>query len=186
MEKISSIIPTNHRVKSVDMEDSQPVRPGAPSFGRPVGTTSSYREQVRNHLAEQKAAELLQDKQDSVTISNEGKQVGKQIEKQFEKSIGKQVGKSDVAESANFKGYVEKEIQDAAVPMKSFVEEVAGAPSFFIDTQPHTQPRTSVPSQVRSPISAAVQAPTQISAQTLTQNSEASAIGSARSLDKYA
>lgn len=65
MEKISSIIPNNSRVKSVDVQDSHPVRPGTPSFGRPVGTTAQGREQMRNHLAEQKQQEL-----DKVTISD--------------------------------------------------------------------------------------------------------------------
>ena len=37
MEKLSSILPSNPRVKSVDMADAQPRRPGAPAFGAPVG-----------------------------------------------------------------------------------------------------------------------------------------------------
>lgn len=37
MEKISGIIPRNSRNSSVDLSKSQPVRPGAPSFGRPIG-----------------------------------------------------------------------------------------------------------------------------------------------------
>ena len=37
MEKISGIIPRNARNSSTDVSKSQPVRPGAPSFGRPIG-----------------------------------------------------------------------------------------------------------------------------------------------------
>lgn len=37
MEKISGIIPANHRTKAVDVSGSQPVRPGAPAWGRPTG-----------------------------------------------------------------------------------------------------------------------------------------------------
>ncbi len=37
MEKISGIIPANRRTKAVDVSNSQPVRPGAPTWGRPVG-----------------------------------------------------------------------------------------------------------------------------------------------------
>lgn len=37
MEKISGIIPRNARNSSADVSKSQPVRPGAPSFGRPIG-----------------------------------------------------------------------------------------------------------------------------------------------------
>ncbi len=37
MEKISGIIASNARTRSVDVSNSQPVRPGAPAFGRPEG-----------------------------------------------------------------------------------------------------------------------------------------------------
>ncbi len=40
MEKISSILPSNRRIKSVDLEDSHPIRPGVPTFGRRVGTSA--------------------------------------------------------------------------------------------------------------------------------------------------
>ena len=62
MDKISSILPGNRRVKSVDVEDAQPIRPGVTSYGRPVGTTSSEREQMKNHLAEQAAMDRASDR----------------------------------------------------------------------------------------------------------------------------
>ena len=37
MEKISSILPSSPRIKAVDLSESGSVRPGAPSFGAPVG-----------------------------------------------------------------------------------------------------------------------------------------------------
>ncbi len=37
MEKISGIIAANARTRSVDVSKSQPVRPGAPTYGRPEG-----------------------------------------------------------------------------------------------------------------------------------------------------
>ncbi|MFN7262519.1 MAG: hypothetical protein ACK5RO_10955 [Pseudobdellovibrionaceae bacterium] len=40
MEKLSGILPSNARLKSVDTKDSKPVRPGAPDFGRPKGSNS--------------------------------------------------------------------------------------------------------------------------------------------------
>jgi hypothetical protein len=43
MEKLSSILPSNARTKSVEIDESHPARPGAPSFGRTVGSTSSQR-----------------------------------------------------------------------------------------------------------------------------------------------
>lgn len=40
MEKISSILKSSPRVKSVDMASAAPVRPGAPTYGAPVGRNS--------------------------------------------------------------------------------------------------------------------------------------------------
>jgi hypothetical protein len=45
MEKISGILPKNPRVTSVDMENSQTVRPGAPNFGQRPGR-SDIRDRV--------------------------------------------------------------------------------------------------------------------------------------------
>lgn len=42
MEKISGIIPKSQRMAAVDLSRSQPVRPGAPSYGRAVGRVTSY------------------------------------------------------------------------------------------------------------------------------------------------
>jgi hypothetical protein len=36
VDKISRILPPSRRVVSMDAENSQPVRPGAPDFGRPT------------------------------------------------------------------------------------------------------------------------------------------------------
>lgn len=36
MDKISRILPPSRRVTATDVESSQPVRPGAPSYGRPT------------------------------------------------------------------------------------------------------------------------------------------------------
>ena len=40
MEKISRIVPGNSRVASTDMKNAAPVRPGMPTFGRPVGEST--------------------------------------------------------------------------------------------------------------------------------------------------
>ncbi len=37
MEKISGIVPASSRVTSVNLKDSQTLRPGVPNFGAPVG-----------------------------------------------------------------------------------------------------------------------------------------------------
>ena len=58
MEKISSIIPSSARVQSVDLGSSHPIRPGQPSFGRPVGTSTlageTRAETIAADAAEQK------------------------------------------------------------------------------------------------------------------------------------
>jgi hypothetical protein len=40
MDKISGIVSPSARVGSTDMKNAPPVRPGMPSFGRPVGTST--------------------------------------------------------------------------------------------------------------------------------------------------
>lgn len=41
MDKISGILPSSSRVAGVDMSEAPPVRPGVPTFGRPVGRSPS-------------------------------------------------------------------------------------------------------------------------------------------------
>jgi hypothetical protein len=41
MEKISRIVRGNSRVAAVDMKNAAPVRPGTPSYGRPVGESTT-------------------------------------------------------------------------------------------------------------------------------------------------
>ncbi|MBX3022572.1 MAG: hypothetical protein KF799_12945 [Bdellovibrionales bacterium] len=41
MEKISNIVRGNSRVSSVDLKSSSAVRPGTPSYGRPIGEASA-------------------------------------------------------------------------------------------------------------------------------------------------
>ncbi len=40
MEKLSSILPSSARVKSVDLDEAPPARPGAPAMGRKQGSNS--------------------------------------------------------------------------------------------------------------------------------------------------
>jgi hypothetical protein len=40
MDKISSIVPGSQRVKTVDLSEAPPVRPGTPGFGRRQGVSS--------------------------------------------------------------------------------------------------------------------------------------------------
>ncbi|NJL24705.1 MAG: hypothetical protein HC902_05740, partial [Calothrix sp. SM1_5_4] len=64
MEKISNIVRGNARVASVDLKGGTAVRPGAPSYGRPVGestgnppkegTTASRAIAAQNEMNEQR------------------------------------------------------------------------------------------------------------------------------------
>lgn len=59
MEKLSSILPNSPRVKSVDLTEAKPRRPGAPSFGVPVGTTSTKDRVTMSSGTDEAAKELL-------------------------------------------------------------------------------------------------------------------------------
>lgn len=46
MDKLSNLLPASPRVKSVDLKNAKPVRPGAPNFGAPNGMTSKDRDRI--------------------------------------------------------------------------------------------------------------------------------------------
>lgn len=50
MEKISRIIPSNSRTKAIDVSDAQPVRPGAPTYGRPLGKVTRSPLEVQDRV----------------------------------------------------------------------------------------------------------------------------------------
>lgn len=58
MEKISGVIGASPRLKSVDLQNSPPVRPGAPSFGQPVGEVTLAR---RKDLTTAQKANILRE-----------------------------------------------------------------------------------------------------------------------------
>ncbi len=59
MEKLSSILPNSPRVKSVDLSEAKPRRPGAPSFGVPMGTTSTKDRVTMSSGTDEAAKDLL-------------------------------------------------------------------------------------------------------------------------------
>ena len=56
MEKISRILPPSRRVTATDVESSQPVRPGAPNFGRPTQRLDIKDRVTLSSLANERAA----------------------------------------------------------------------------------------------------------------------------------
>lgn len=66
MQKISGIVPANKRTSSAEIEDSQPVRPGVPSFGRKEGRNTRLLERQ----ALEREALLSVPIRDKVTLSS--------------------------------------------------------------------------------------------------------------------
>lgn len=62
MEKLSSILPSSARVKSVDMRDAKPRRPGAPSFGAPEGRNTIQDRLTISQAAAAAEGETIRDK----------------------------------------------------------------------------------------------------------------------------
>ncbi|RYZ78975.1 MAG: hypothetical protein EOP06_28055 [Proteobacteria bacterium] len=57
MDKISRILPPSRRVVAMDSESSQPVRPGAPDFGRPTVRASVTDKVTLSSLANERSVE---------------------------------------------------------------------------------------------------------------------------------
>lgn len=62
MDKISGILPANARTKSTDTSQSQPMRPGAPSMGRPVGRVTKAMGPAETEDNDSSSASEVQDK----------------------------------------------------------------------------------------------------------------------------
>lgn len=107
MEKISGILAASPRVKSVDLSEAHPVRPGTPSFGRPVGTTSS---------------------RDRFTLSEQAK------ERAFEDTLGGRNPKE--AQQARIAEDVTRKFFETRVEKPPAREVVVAAPPEVYDVQP--------------------------------------------------
>ena len=58
MEKISGILPSSRRVSSVDLQNAAPIRPGTPTFGRPIGISTLAPELVGLTTAQKALSEF--------------------------------------------------------------------------------------------------------------------------------
>jgi hypothetical protein len=81
MEKISGILPASARVKSVDLKNSQPVRPGVPTFGRPEGWTAADRVSL-SAVARERASQEIADFKSS-DINTKKRQMASDATDQF-------------------------------------------------------------------------------------------------------
>lgn len=59
MEKISGIVGSNPRLKSTDLQSSSAIRPGMPTFGRPVGESTIAQ---RKDLTTAQKANMIREK----------------------------------------------------------------------------------------------------------------------------
>lgn len=73
MEKISRIVGGNKRVAAVDLKNSAPVRPGTPTFGRPVGTSTQVDYDPRTTA--QKAVELMNERDQKRAVQDRDTQI---------------------------------------------------------------------------------------------------------------
>lgn len=88
MEKISGIVPASRRVSSVDMKNSAPVRPGTPTFGRPVGVSTlseaskpttaelaiaKQKEMMDKRMPQDRGPEVIQDMADRFFMQKQSK-----------------------------------------------------------------------------------------------------------------
>ena len=88
MEKLSGILPSRPRLKSVDMSTAHPVRPGVPAYGRPLGSTALERDRVS--LSEQ-ARQLAEASQQAVaTPMAQGRKPSELTKAQIADSLSRQ------------------------------------------------------------------------------------------------
>lgn len=75
MEKISRILPPSRRVTAVEPESSQPVRPGAPDFGRPAGKRMEVQDRVSlSSLARERSVNTTPDTNSSLATYKNSKE----------------------------------------------------------------------------------------------------------------
>lgn len=101
MEKLSSILPSNSRITSVDLETGSPVRPGAPAFGRKVGQNTI---------------------KDKVTLSNQAKELALQESALVGRKNPKEVAQAKMVEDLSRK-FFETRLQKPVIEEKKMDSE---------------------------------------------------------------
>lgn len=130
MEKISRIIPANARTKAVDVSGSQPVRPGAPTWGRPEGrVTRTPALDVQDRLTLSKVGNEVAPPPISPTYSNKvleakNKIVDDLAKRFFETNPKSETRETDLPKSEETLRLVEEkaELSPASAPSQETVE----------------------------------------------------------------
>ncbi len=87
MEKISRVVRGNARVASTDLKNAAPVRPGAPSFGRPIGESTAANPSATSTAA--KAVALHKEMEEAKKARAEGAVVQQMADQFFMNRVRK-------------------------------------------------------------------------------------------------
>lgn len=122
MEKISRILPANARTQSVDVSKSQPVRPGAPAWGRPMGRVTP---KTALEIAPPAPAEI----QDKVNFSDKALTGSPEVETKAPQSYKKMQESAQLQkiQELSDKFFMEKskEVAEQSLPLsEKFTEEM--------------------------------------------------------------
>lgn len=99
MEKISRILPPSRRITASDVESNQPVRPGAPTYGRPSKSSLDVQDRVSlSTLANNRAPEPAATYKNTSKDSARAKVVDELAEKFFNPRTFAKDGDSTLAE----------------------------------------------------------------------------------------
>jgi len=99
MEKISRILPPSRRITASDVESNQPVRPGAPTYGRPSKSSLEVQDRVSlSSLANERMPEPTATYKNPSKDSARAKNVDELAEKFFNPPTVAKEGNSTLAE----------------------------------------------------------------------------------------
>ncbi len=125
MDKISSILPGNPRVQSVDLDEAPPARPGAPAFGRKAGRNTINDRVTLSQKAKEMAA------QDTMMVRNPKEASrAKKIEELNRRFFETRLQKPEVAAPASqqvAETVTEEALQDAGPVRENYTPYEAAA-----------------------------------------------------------
>lgn len=131
MEKISHIVSGSARVGATDLKHAAPVRPGAPSFGRPVGESPHGRE--HKFTTAQKATAIQDEMNKQKKIHEQAEMVQRMADQFFVRSMHEPMhadalasipGKSDLVPSGDQVHLGDDDLKTGS----AHIAESAGAP----------------------------------------------------------
>lgn len=122
MEKLSSILPSSPRVKSVDLDEAPPARPGAPKFGRKQGRNTIADQVTLSAQAKALSEQSLKEARDPKEFAR-GKMVEEISKNFFETRLNKTQPKSEEIAEKVEASYELDPARDQA--LKAYAKETA-------------------------------------------------------------